>query len=171
MKKQQPFFYFKKLLLWEKWVIGIYLFLTFLLIACYEKLDIATSKNVLTLYIILPQLSFSLIFYKSLRNLSFYLFWFAIGIIQFGIYLFMIGDYYQQMSPGQYYTPVEYRNTIILLLLFQLLRWVSIKIQHKEFVLPSRTGKDLFDNREYTFLDFMILVAYMAGFLGLIACS
>jgi hypothetical protein len=55
------------------------------------------------------------------------------------------------------------RNTIILLVLFQVLRFASIRLQGKELVAPSRGRTDLFDERPVTFVDFILFVCYIAA--------
>lgn len=61
-------------------------------------------------------------------------------------------------------------NTIILLLLFQLLRYVSLKIQHREFVAPQKGGRtDLFEDKKVTFSDYIVFVIYVATWFGLTA--
>lgn len=166
-KLKRSFFYFEKIEIWEKWIIGVYFLFTLLICLCYAWCSAEVKQDTLILYIIGPQLSFYLFLYKSLRNFKFYLFWFLAGIIHFVVYLLVTGDYYKQMSDHKELAPLEFRNTIILLIFFQLLRWTSIKLQRKEFVMISRTGKDLFDEREYTFVDFLLFAMYMAAFVGL----
>jgi hypothetical protein len=63
-------------------------------------------------------------------------------------------------------------NTVILLLLFQLLRYLSLKIQHREFVAPAHGGgPDLFENKKLTFADFVIFVIYTGSWFGLCMLS
>lgn len=56
------------------------------------------------------------------------------------------------------------RNTIILLLLFQILRIISLKIQKQELVAPTRgSATDLFDERKITFTDFFLFTIYFVA--------
>jgi len=60
------------------------------------------------------------------------------------------------------------RNTIPLLILFQILRIISAKTQGLELVSPG--GKlDLFDNRRITTIDFIMFVIYVAVTVLLLA--
>ena len=54
------------------------------------------------------------------------------------------------------------RNTILLLLLFQVLRFISVSTQGQELVCPSKGSRtDLFDERKVTFIDFFLFVVYI----------
>jgi hypothetical protein len=60
------------------------------------------------------------------------------------------------------------RNTIILLLLFQVLRFLSLKVQQRELVAPSRgSWIDSFDERIVTVVDFALFFAYFGLLLYL----
>jgi hypothetical protein len=59
-------------------------------------------------------------------------------------------------------------NTIPLLMLFQLLRYLSFAIQHREFVAPSRgSTTDLFENKKITLADYTIFIIYILACAGL----
>ena len=63
-------------------------------------------------------------------------------------------------------------NTIVLLLLFQLLRYISLKMQHREFVAPANGGgPDLIENKKVTFADFTVFIIYMVSWFGLTMLS
>lgn len=74
--------------------------------------------------------------------------------------------YYHLMDIGMFdnvsgYLVTGLRNTIILLLLYQVLRFISAKTQGIELVCPSRgSEKDLFDNRQVTGIDFILFFIY-----------
>jgi hypothetical protein len=55
------------------------------------------------------------------------------------------------------------RNTIILLLLYQVLRIISVNTQKQELVAPTRGGTtDIFEGRRITFIDFVLFTVYFA---------
>jgi hypothetical protein len=54
------------------------------------------------------------------------------------------------------------RNTLPLLILFQFLRFCSLKIQGLELVCPGYAGgTDLFDTRKGSIIDFIAFVIYI----------
>jgi hypothetical protein len=55
------------------------------------------------------------------------------------------------------------RNTVVLLVLYQILRFLNIKIQNQEFVAPSKGGTtDIIEGRKINFVDYISFVIYMA---------
>jgi len=61
------------------------------------------------------------------------------------------------------------KNTLILLLLFQLLRFISIKTQGKELVCPARVGRrDTFDNRLSSIIDGLLFLVYFGSTILLV---
>lgn len=106
--------------------------------------------------------------YKALRNMSFFICWIVIALIHFAIYL-NIRDIQTTafMTKG---ANTGLRNTILLLVLFQVLRVVSLKIQHQELITPSRGGGlDLYNEREATFLDLLLFFIYLGAVFAPIA--
>jgi hypothetical protein len=62
-----------------------------------------------------------------------------------------------------------YRNTIFLLILFQILRFANLKIQHQEFVVPSKgSKKDMYEERNVNFLDVLSLLIYFSCMAALL---
>ena len=51
--------------------------------------------------------------------------------------------------------------TWLLLILFQILRFISAKAQNQELVAPSKTTTDLWDDRRITFVDGALFAVYM----------
>lgn len=99
--------------------------------------------------------------YKSLRNLTVYLIWIGIAFVHLYFY-FQLKD-----NPSLFYvrgqnSATGLRNTIFLLLLFQLLRFISYRTQGKELVCPTKGGhKDLFDGRKTTYIDIILFMVYI----------
>ena len=97
--------------------------------------------------------------YKSLRNLTVYSFWIVIGIIHLYIY-FQLKDS-QDLQNFNGPSAIGFRNTIIFLLFFQLLRYISLKIQGRELVCPAKFSTiDMHDRREVTQLDGILFFVY-----------
>lgn len=109
--------------------------------------------------------------YISIRNFKAYLIWLGFGLFHLliSIYSILSGqtlNYNGHMGIGI--------NTILLLLLFQGLRYFSLKFQRREFVNPAKSysytkpyTKDIFENKKVLPIDWIALLVYMVAFLSL----
>lgn len=163
-KPPKPFFYFEPLGEWEKLSVWVYFVLTILLCIVYKFGDADIRRDFLVGYVMLPQILFCLVLYRALRNARYYLIWVFFGATH--LVLFFI---FRWHAPQDAAGPLL--NTLILLLIFQLLRWISFKTEGREFVPPSRTGKDLFEEREAGGMDHLIFFAYWGCFIALMILS
>jgi hypothetical protein len=156
----RPIFYFEELKSFDKWTIGLYLLLTFGLLYYFQTTSNIEYRNQIIFgYAFLTQFGLYLFCYKSLRNLTVFLIWIGIGLFHLYIYYNLKDDTSLQMFRGHSSTPL--RNTVPLLLLFQVLRFLSAKIQGQELVGPSRGATtDLFDERKVNWLDFVFFAIY-----------
>src|SRR5215831_12584308 len=144
----KPIFYFERLKPFDKWSIGLYFMLTFGLFYFLEA-----TKSIIFFYAFFTQFFLYGFCYKSLRNLTVYFIWIIFGLLHFYLYIILKNDPTLQMVRGHAATPL--RNTIPLLILFQILRFLSANIQGQELVSPSKGGTtDLFDERRVNWLDF-----------------
>ncbi len=159
----QPIFYFDKLKTWDKVTIVLYLLLSIgLWYYFYNTASNKTQRNILLGYAFGTQLFFYFFNYKSLRNLSVYFFWVVVGIIHLFIY-FQLKDN-QTLLNVRGHSATGLRNTIILLLVFQVLRFISARTQGQELVSPSKgSTTDLFDDRRITFIDFILFFIYIGS--------
>jgi len=108
--------------------------------------------------------------YTSIRNFKAYLLWLCFGVMHLILYFCFRGNPAIKMYRGN--PTAGLLNTIVLLLLFQFLRYLSLKFQNREFVAPARGGgPDLFENKKVTFADFVIFVIYMGSWFGLTMLS
>lgn len=156
----KPIFYFDKLNIWDRITIAVYFLLTIGLGYYFICINDSTSKKTILLcYALGTQLFLYVINYKSLRNLTVYFIWIAFALVH--LY------FYSQLkdNPGllnvRGHAATGLKNTIFLLLLFQLLRIISAKTQHQELVCPARGGHtDIFDGRKATFIDFILFAIY-----------
>jgi hypothetical protein len=103
--------------------------------------------------------------YRSLRNFKVYLFWASFGVIHFYLFLVLKDESAFRMVEGHATTGL--RNTISLLIVFQILRIISLNVQNQEFVAVSKSKTDLFDERPINFLDFLIFLVYLGAAVGL----
>lgn len=85
--------------------------------------------------------------YKALRNLNVWFIWIGLSIIQIGIY------YKHGLDNTDWPAIRGLRNFWIYIFAFQVLRWLSLKLQKKEFVTLAKTRTDLYDDRKFTFWD------------------
>ncbi|MES2276413.1 MAG: hypothetical protein V4592_10345 [Bacteroidota bacterium] len=159
---RKPFIFFEKLKEWEIIVPLLYGILTFLIFNNVEE-----AGSFISMYVILSQLFLYLFLYVSLRNFTTYLIWCAFALIHAVLYFKLKDNPALQMYRGNEASGLI--NTIILLVLFQLLRFFSFKIQGREFVAPSKNGIDLFENKSVTYADYTICLIYMIVGFGLYA--
>jgi len=99
--------------------------------------------------------------------MSYYLCWILIAIVHLIFYANFKDDTSFQMVNGS--AIIGFRNTIFLVLIFQVLRFPNLKIQHQELVAPSKGGNsDLYGERNQNFLDFASFIIYMAAIATLL---
>lgn len=88
--------------------------------------------------------------YRALRNLNIWLLWFGFSLVQIAIY-------YKHGLGNTDWTAIRgLRNFWIFLIAFQILRWISLKFQKKEFVTLTRSKWDVLGNRRFTRLDMLL---------------
>lgn len=160
-------FYFDKLDLWDKYSIVVYLTLS--AICGYFFLNensSAANRSLLLFYTMGTQLLLYLLNYKSLRNLKVYLIWIFISLLHLFAFYQLKNRLELQNVHG--HAANGLRNTIFLLLLYQVLRITSLKTQKQELVAPVRgSTTDLFEGRSITFIDFALFVVYFAAIIVL----
>ncbi len=168
MKKKKPLFYFEKLDAFDKWSLGGYMLISIALFCFLKFVETDDYKFAFTTaYIYLTHLALNGVFYKSLRNMSVFTAWTAIGLLHLGIYFYFIEDINLRLLIGPVLEP--FKNTNLLLFVFQILRIVSLKTQGKEMVGAPIKGSstDIFDEREVNFLDLVLYLIYLACFMVL----
>jgi bacteriorhodopsin len=161
-----PLFYSKSLGSWDKITIATYIILTIIVAYYYiEDHDSVDAGIMIFGYAVGTHLFLYSFNYISLRNFKVYLIWLFISIFHFVAYLHLRSDITLQNVNGHGATGL--RNTIILLILIQMMRYISIVTQGQEFVAPSRGIKDSFNERVVSPVDVLLCVAYLivAGFL------
>ena len=129
-------------------------------------MDWGNRAENLVMYTIGTHLLLYFVNYKSLRNFSVFILWLAIGLVHFVFYMQLRLDSSLEMAKGHSATGL--RNTVILLILFQALRILSLNVQKQEFVAVSRGRYDLFDERKLNILDVAIFIIYFASSMGLL---
>lgn len=151
---------------WDKATISIYITLSILLAYSYKDGNDNGLPGMLIFgYAIFTHMFLYLYNYISLRNFKVYTIWLIISIFHFVAYLYLKSDVTLQYENG--HAAIGLRNTIILLILIQILRYLSLVTQGQELVAPSRKNKDIFNERIVSPVDVLLFLAYfiIAGFL------
>ncbi|WP_316846370.1 hypothetical protein [Pedobacter psychrodurus] len=162
----KPFIYYDSLKPWERVCMVLYAIITIGVILTLVFAEPGTEQTTIVMYIVLSQLGMYFGLYTSLRNFKAYILWLSFGVVHLILFLCFRGNPSIEMYRGN--PTVGLLNTVILLMLFQLLRYLSLKFQHREFVAPAKGGgPDLFENKKVTFADFVIFVIYMGSWFGL----
>ena len=166
VQAQKPFIYYETLKQWEIITVVIYALITVVIVCSPFILSIKAMQNSIIAYSVSLQLFAYFFLYVSLRNFTIYLIWLCFGIVHFVLFFWFKGD--SGLNEGMANPSVTLVNTLPLLLLFQLLRFVSIKMQRREFVSPAKGGgRDLLENKTVTDIDFLIFIIYLGSWLGL----
>jgi hypothetical protein len=144
--------------------------MTIFVAVSYNRVDVDTAHIMILIYVGILQMFAYFFLSRSLRNLRSYLVWFGFSMIHLAMYFVMRTDPKLQMAKGN--PAVLLRNTFILLLFFQLLRYISLKTQHMELVMVSKTSDtDDLDHRKITIIDKVLFLAYFAAWGTLAAYS
>jgi hypothetical protein len=126
-KNPKHFFLYEDLKTWEKTAMVVYAVTSLAVILTCFFANPDTKQIVLIGYITISQLGLYFGLYTSLRNFKAYLIWFGFGLVHLLLVFIFRRDPTLEMYRGNpSYLLV---NTIILLLLFQLLRYISLKMQ------------------------------------------
>ena len=92
--------------------------------------------------------------------MAFFCCWMIIALLQLFVY-WQIKDFILQIDNAPIVSGLG--STALLLILFQILRFASLKIQHQELVAPSRARYDIYDNRRVNFLDIILFFIYLGA--------
>lgn len=145
---------------WNIITVCFYLLLSFFLWS-YGVENKNSQKEILFYYGFGTQFFLYSFQYRALRNFNYFLIWIIIAIIHFCIFL-AIRDSPELALPNGH-AALGLRSTIISLLLFQFLRYISLVIQKKELVMPSKGGRtDLLDERKVTVVDVICFFIFIA---------
>jgi hypothetical protein len=159
----KPFIHSEELTLFDKWSIGIYLLMTILVATSYDLIDVGSAHIIILIYAWILQLCTYFFLYRSLRNFRCYLIWFGFSMVHLAMYFLMRND--QRLQSVQHSPVALLRNTFVLLLFFQVLRYISLKTQHMELVMISKTSNtDDLDHRNIMRIDRALFLAYFAAF-------
>ncbi|MHC0440838.1 hypothetical protein [Flavobacterium sp. 3-210] len=163
---ENKFIRYDKLSKWNIITVSSYLLVSFFLLP-YCLLKKNNHTDLLFFYGMGTQLFIYFFQYRALRNFNYFLIWILIGIIHFFIFIGIKDDPQFALAHGN--AVLGLRNTIISLALFQFLRFMSLIIQDKEFVVPSKgSSYDLFFERKLTIIDVICFIIFMGVTIFLI---
>lgn len=159
--KTQPFFRAYPLTIWNILTIIVYsLFSVGLWF--YYNYETYPSPAYLFDYIMGTQLVLIVFQYRAIRNMNMYLFWLVVGIGHATAAYFIKDVSLFQFPAG--HISVTMANSLVLVLLLQVLRFFSLKLQRREFITP----KDIHNERKVTWVDYVCTFSYMVVlFLGI----
>lgn len=129
-----------------------------------SKLGTQQNDSGIWLYGILTQSLLYVYCYKTLRKRNSYLVWLCFASIHFGAYLLIFNSMTLKNQLGPGYTVL--RNTLPLILVILVLRWISLKWQKKQLI-PVFRYADLHGNRKTTNLDLLLFAIYLFTMLAL----
>ncbi len=153
-------FYFEPLKRFDYISIAVYLLLSLVLLGFNYNDSLEANRTLIFTYGLGTSMFLYGFCYRSLRNLTVYFIWIIIALIHFFIYL-QIKDEPALAGRGGH-ASLTFRNIILMLLLFQVLRFINIKVQNQELVAPSRGAQtDLFDERKVNVADFISFFIYI----------
>jgi hypothetical protein len=147
-------FYFDKLNWWDILTLVLYFILTVFIYLT----DISTRRDWLFGYSFGAHLFLYFFNYKSLRKLNVWLIWMLFGVVHLYFYYEFSNEPALQMFRG--FAGHSLLFTWLLLIIFQVLRYISLTYQNQELVALSRSRTDLWDNRRITRIDATCFFAY-----------
>lgn len=167
MKTKKPIFYFEKFESFDKWSLGFFMVMSIALLAYLNFASSNTNKSTIIIgYCLVTHFCLYSLLYKSLRNMAVFIIWTAIGLLHLVLYFDLNSDLSSQLMNKVVTAPLK--NTIVLLLLYQVLRIISLKIQDQELVSPHKNViVESFDERDPNRYDKVLYFTYIGCLLAL----
>lgn len=146
----------------DKWVMAIYLLISVIVWYLYNNVINSRERGaIIFFYGYGTQFFLYMLQYKAIRKPLVYIFWFMMGLAHLAAYLLL------KQTDSFIPEIILLRNTIILLVLIQLLRWISLRVQGMDLVGAQRGGRDIFNERRITPFDILLTFIYLGTVLGL----
>lgn len=155
---------FQKLKTWDKASLIIY-FIFSLVIAVIFLLVNNLKDKATTIFIYTASTQFFLYYfnYRSLRNFKVYLIWMGISLLHLLLYFILIESQYFKLINSQLF--VGLRNTVFILLLFQVLQIIAILFIGKPLVVPGKGRRmDSFGERKAHNIEYLFAVVFIIAF-------
>ena len=115
-------------------------------------------RDLMNLYNIGGALTMYLFFYKAQRNLYGFLLLVLLSILHFIFYLNIKGDL--TLLRNHHDIANCFRNTILYVLFFQILRFISFQTQYQDLIAPAKFDLAFDDNRKATLTDINLFVIF-----------
>lgn len=158
-------FHFTKFRLWDAIYFILYVTVTILLwYYVFMESDERMRKVVLG-YAVITQIQVYVLGYKSLRSALSWSLWLLVGVFHLLLYFGMKNDHFATMYGSNAATPL--RNTLVMVVLFQVLRYVSFNIQRRDLICPARGGRDMLGEVNTTKADLVLFAFYHIVLFGL----
>jgi len=129
----KSFVYFERLKLPDIIITTVCFVYSIIIFLVYYLGSYETAFNLSAMHIFLSQLGAFVFMFTLLRNFTFYLIWIGFAVLHFVMYYLFSSNHKFEIERAN-----TFLNTIILLVVFQMLRYLSLKIQKREFRVPQR---------------------------------
>ncbi|GEO05483.1 hypothetical protein AAE02nite_31470 [Adhaeribacter aerolatus] len=164
------YYKFEKIKLRDLIILILYLFGSLLIFYLADKKSLSEANVLIAEYSLITQLILYAFLYRSLRNLSVYFLWLLVAIMHFLMSFTFKGNLNDAMPGVQAANGL--RDTIILLLLFQVLRFGSLYFQKRELIPPFKNRlRKVPEERTVTFIDFIAFFLYITVAIYLMQVS
>jgi len=143
--------------------VGAYLLLTaFVAFICISRNSQEQNDKLISIYTFLTQFLLYIINYRAFRNLSVYVLWLSVSLLHFISYCILYNN------PGLLTVGsnsiVGLRNTLFLLILFQIFQIINIGLTGLPLVMPKRESTmDINNERNASILDYLYFLIYCAA--------
>ncbi len=152
------FFYTDKYNTWDYVTILLYLLWTMIIYIRPERMG--NMGGWIASYTIGTHLFLYLLNYKSLRKFNVWIVWIGFSLVHIYFYQDFGANTEFKRPNGSVTNGLQF--TWVALILFQLLRLISIKTQDADLVAPAGPSRfDLWDNRRTNFIDYSLFAIYM----------
>lgn len=153
-------FYFETLKRFDYISITVYILISLILLGCCYQASAEANKALIFAYGLGTCIFLYGFGYRSLRNLTVYFIWIGIALVHLLIYFQVKDDAGLAMENA--HAAIGLRNTLPMLMLFQILRFINIKIQNQELVAPARgSNTDIFNERSVNIADISSFIIYL----------
>ncbi len=156
------FLYFDKFKAWDWITIGVYLLIT-IYIFSIKSIDFQSRFPIF--WYSIGTYFFTYFFnYESLRKFNVWLIWFGFSLIHVFIY------YRLELDQVDWPSIRGLRNYSVFLIIHQVFRLASLKIQKKEFVALGKSKTDLWDERLIRVTDLVLfpIIVFLIVFLQIV---
>ncbi len=159
-KPEHPFFRTNTLDRWDKSTIAVYTVFTICICYLLYTRPAYDVRALISGYGFATPLFLYFFNFRSLRNLYVFMFWCGVGILHLYLYFQFKDDIL--FDYGRSSALLPFRNTLMLLVLFQLLRWLSRTVSGLELVGLSKSRTDVWNERNTNTIDRICFVVFFA---------